>query len=68
MTKTLRAEKRVVYDLRDRLRRVLIQHRHRSIDRLELDPEGGWRIHIFLLDEDALVLLDGIGGRRWRFR
>jgi hypothetical protein len=33
-TKALRAEKRVVYDLRDRFRRVLVQHRHRFIDRL----------------------------------
>jgi hypothetical protein len=63
-TKALRAEKRAVYDLRNRLRRVLIQHRYRFIDRLEPDPEGGWRIHIFVLDEDALLLLNGIDGKR----
>jgi len=64
MAKARYAEKRVLYDLRDRLRRVLIQHRHRFIDHLEPDPEGGWRIHVFVLEEDALALLDGIDGRR----
>jgi len=58
------AEKRVLYDLRDRLRRLLIRHRHRFIDHLEPDPEGGWRIHVFVVDKDALALLDGIDGRR----
>jgi hypothetical protein len=64
MAKARRAEKRVLYDLRDRLRRVLIQHRHRFFDHLEPDPEGGWRIHVFVLDGDALALFDGIDGRR----
>jgi hypothetical protein len=64
MAKAQLAEKRVLYDLRDRLRRILIQHRHRFIDRVEPDPEGGWRIHIFVLDEDALAHLDGIDGTR----
>ena len=58
-TKALRAEKRAVYDLRDRLRHILIEHRQPFIDRLEPDPEGGWRIHIFVLDEDALALING---------
>jgi hypothetical protein len=64
MTKASRAEKRVLYELRDRLRRILVQHRHRFTDHLEPDPEGGWRIHFFVLDADALALLDGIHGRR----
>jgi hypothetical protein len=64
MAKARYAEKRVVYDLRDRLRRILIQHRQRFMDRMEPEPEGGWRIHIFVLDEEALALLDGIDGRR----
>ena len=64
MAKAGRDEKRVLYDVRDRLRRALIQHRHRFIDHLEPDPVGGWRIHVFVLDEDALALLDGIDGRR----
>ena len=53
----------MLYDLRDRLRRILIHHRHRFIDCQEPDPEGGWRLHIFVLDEDALPL-DGIDGQR----
>ena len=64
VAKARRDEKRMLYDFRDRLRRVLIQHRHRFIDCQEPDPEGGWRFHIFVLDEDALPLLDGIDGRR----
>jgi len=64
MAKVRREEKRVLYDLRDRHRRAFIQHYHRFLDHLEPDPEGGWRIHIFVLDEDALALLDGIDGRR----
>ena len=64
MAKARRAEKRVLYDLRDRLRRVLNQHHHRFIDYQEPDPEGGWRFHVFALEEDALALLDGIDGVR----
>ena len=30
----------------------------------ELDPEDGWRIHLFVLDEAVLVLLDGIDSLR----
>ena len=30
----------------------------------EPDPEDGWRIHVFVLDEAVLVLLDGIDGLR----
>jgi hypothetical protein len=63
MAKARRGEKRMLYDLRDRLRRTLTKHRHRFIDCLEPDPEGGWRLHIFVLDRDALALLDGIDGR-----
>ena len=62
-TKALRAEKRVVYDLRDRLRRVLIQNRGRFFDRLEPDPEGGWRIHVSSAMR-MLALLDSIVGKR----
>jgi hypothetical protein len=63
MAKARRAEKRVLYTLRDDIRRVLDRHRHRFIDCLEPDPEGGWRLHIFVLDQDALALLDSIDGR-----
>jgi hypothetical protein len=63
VAKARRAEKRVLYDLRDGIRRVLNQHHHRFIDCQEPDPDGGWRLHIFLLDEDALPLLDAIDDR-----
>jgi hypothetical protein len=62
IAKARRNEKRMLYDFRDRLRRVLIQYRHRFIDCLEPDPEGEWRLHIFALNENALPLLDGIDG------
>jgi hypothetical protein len=64
MAKARRAEKWVLSDHRDRLRRIQIQHRHRFFDRLESDPEGGWRTHVFVLDEEALALLEDIDGRR----
>ena len=64
MAKARRAEKRVVYDLRDRLRRVLNQHHHRFIDYQEPDAEGGWRFHVFALEEDALAVLEDIDGVR----
>jgi hypothetical protein len=64
MAKARLAEKRVLYNLRDGIRRVLKQHRHGLIDHQEPDPDGGWRLHIFVLEEDALPLLDGIDGRR----
>ena len=64
MAEARRAEKPVLYDLRDRLRLVLIQDRRRFIDCQEPDPEGGWRLHIFVPGEDALTFLDGIDGRR----
>jgi hypothetical protein len=64
MAKARRAEKRVFYNLRDDIRRVLNQHRHRFIDCQEPDPDGGWRFHVFVLDDDALALLDGIDDRR----
>jgi hypothetical protein len=33
---------------------------HRFLDRLEADPAGGWRIHLFLLDRDGIPLLVSI--------
>ena len=64
VAKARRDEKRMLYNFRDRLRRVLIEHRHRFIDCWEPDPEGGWRLHIFVLDDDALPALDSIDGPR----
>ena len=62
MAKARRAEKRMLYDLRDGIRHVLNQHRHRFIDCQELDPDGGWRFHVFVFEEDALALIDDIDG------
>ena len=47
------------YARRDQLRRALVQHGYRCfLDRLECDPAGGWRLHIFLAENAALTLLD----------
>ncbi len=58
--KAWRAEKRAAYAYRDRLHRELINHGHPSLDSLEADPDGGWRLHIFVADEAAVALLDTI--------
>jgi hypothetical protein len=62
MAKARRAEKRAICDRRDSIRRVLNRHRQPFLDYLEPDPESGWRLHIFVLDDAGLVLLDGIDG------
>jgi hypothetical protein len=57
--KAKRAEHRAAYTCRDRLRRELVDHgHHRFLHHMEPDPEGGWRLHIFVADEAALTLLD----------
>jgi hypothetical protein len=57
--KAKRAEHRAAYAWRDRLRRELVDHgHHRFLHHMEPDPEGGWRLHIFVADEAALTLLD----------
>jgi hypothetical protein len=43
------------------IRRILRQGRHRFIDHLERDPDGGWRLHVFPVDRDAAALLNAIG-------
>jgi hypothetical protein len=53
-----RAEKRAAHACRDRLRRTLTDHGHPFLDRLEADPDGGWRLHIFVADESAVAFLD----------
>jgi hypothetical protein len=58
--KARRAEKRAAYACRDRLRRELTDHGHPFLDRLEADPDGGWRLHILVADEAAVALLDTI--------
>ena len=57
------ADRRAVRSFRDELRAALIKHGyHRFFDDLEADPEGGWRLHLFLADDAAASLLDQIGG------
>jgi hypothetical protein len=56
--KARRAEKLMAYAYRDQLRRELTDHSHSSLDCLEVDPDGGWRLHIFVADEGAVALLD----------
>jgi hypothetical protein len=58
--KARRAEKRAAYACRDRLRRALTDDGHPFLDCLEADPDGGWRLHIFVADEAAVALLDTI--------
>jgi hypothetical protein len=53
--------RQTVHDYRQRLRRDLIAHGHRQfLDHVEPDPDGGWRLHIFVADDAAMLLLDGI--------
>src|ERR1700722_483278 len=54
-----------VHDYRQRLRLDLITHGLRlSLDHVEPDPDGGWRLHIFVADAAAVLLLNGITDER----
>ena len=68
MVKARRAAHRAVHARRDRLCQGLVQHGYRCfLDRMEPDPEGGWRLHFFVSDDAGLALLDelteGMSGR-----
>jgi hypothetical protein len=57
--KARRAEHRAAYACRDQIRRELVDHGHnRLLHYMEPDPEGGWRLHFFVADDAALILLD----------
>jgi hypothetical protein len=57
--KAFRAEKRGAQSYRDRMRRLLVDRGHTPfLDHLEADPDGGWRLHLFVLDKAALAHLD----------
>jgi hypothetical protein len=60
VVKARRTETRAAYAFRDRIRRELTDHGHRFLNRLEADPDGGRRLHIFVTDDCALRLLDEI--------
>jgi hypothetical protein len=62
MAKARVTQQGAVFAFRDGIRRVLYQHRHRFLDHLELDSDGCSRLHVFVLDEAALSLLDNIDG------
>ncbi len=60
-----RADHLAVQDYCRRLRRELIAYGHRRfLTHAEPDPDGGWRLHIFVADDDAMSLLDEITGGR----
>ena len=54
------AERRMVDGVRDTIRRKLAKRRHRYRHHLEDDPEGGYRLHFFLANNQALPFLDEI--------
>jgi hypothetical protein len=57
--KARRADRQAVYDYRQRLRHELIAHGHHEfLDHVELGPDGGWRLHVFVVDDAAMLLLD----------
>jgi hypothetical protein len=57
----LRAELLSIRCYRANLRMVLLGKGHQQfLDFVEADPVGGWRIHLFLGDEDAIVLVPTI--------
>ena len=59
--KARRAEKLAVYAHRDHIRRELVrQGHHRFLHHLEPDEDGGWRLHLFFANDDAMSLLDEI--------
>jgi hypothetical protein len=59
--KVRRADRRAVYDYRQRLRYELIAHgHHQFLDHVELGPDGGWRLHFFVAECAAMLLLDSI--------
>jgi hypothetical protein len=57
----LRAETLHIRCHRQDLRVALFQEGYRHfLDYVERDPVGGWRVHLFLTDADAMVLLPTI--------
>jgi hypothetical protein len=59
------ANRRAADAYRDQIRSQLAEHGHcRFLDHLEPDPDGGWRLHIFVADEQALSPLADISGGR----
>ncbi len=52
------ADRLAVDTYRKRLHLELVAHGHRLfLDHLEPDPDGGWRLHIFVADDHALSIV-----------
>ena len=59
IAKARRADDRAAEACRDRIRRALVEHgHHQFLQYLEPDPAGGWRLHLFVADDHALLLVD----------
>jgi hypothetical protein len=59
IAKARRADDRAAEACRDRIRRALVEHgHHQFLHYLEPDPAGGWRLHLFVADDHALLLVD----------
>jgi hypothetical protein len=59
--KVRRADRQAVYDYRECLRNALIAHGPREfLDLVEPYPGGGWRLHFFVADDGAMLMLDGV--------
>ena len=55
------AARRTAHAYRDEVRAALVRLGHRRVlDNLEPDPEGGWRLHLFLGDDAAVSVLEEI--------
>jgi hypothetical protein len=53
------ADNRAAYACRHQLCQELVGHGCRHfLHRMECDPAGGWRLHIFVADDAALTVLD----------
>jgi hypothetical protein len=57
-----RAAWRVVQEAKDDILRRLAERKHRFFSRLEEDPAGDGRLHVFVVDERALADLKEIAG------
>jgi hypothetical protein len=59
--KARRADRQAVDHYRQRLRNELTAHGHgQFLDHVEPDLDGGWRLHLLVADDGAMLLLDEI--------
>jgi hypothetical protein len=55
-----RAARRAVQVVQEEIRRALSERSFHHLQHLEQDREGRWRLHLFLVDDEALQFLDEI--------